>query len=149
MTVLSDELTNDPLSRGYFGMTDAQVVASINAKTRPGPIPADDVKRYLLMQGKWGAIVDDADKSTVEADRQSCLVLVQALTLFDEFDLQDAAKKTAVQAALDALKTTGGTGHITDAEATTIMGLENNRQSRAQELGLGGVTAGQIAKARG
>lgn len=29
MTVLLDEITNDPLARGYSGMTDAQVAASL------------------------------------------------------------------------------------------------------------------------
>jgi len=32
---LKNELTNDPLARGYAGMTDAQVAASLLTKNRP------------------------------------------------------------------------------------------------------------------
>ena len=34
LTPLQDELTNDPLARGYSGMTDAQVAASLNTVDR-------------------------------------------------------------------------------------------------------------------
>jgi len=39
MSILGDELTNDPLGRGYAGMTDKEAVADINSIYRDNWIP--------------------------------------------------------------------------------------------------------------
>lgn len=45
---LSTELSTDPLTRNYAGMTDAQVAASINAVDRENPAPFSAVVDYLV-----------------------------------------------------------------------------------------------------
>lgn len=142
MSTLAAELSTDPLDRGYSGMTDAEVAASLNAVNRPGPIPAKTVIKLLVAEGVWAKLV----KSTEDAD----IELVQALSVFDDFDLQDVTPvnlsgHTARQ-VVDARLT--ASTHVSDAQKTAILALENSRQSRAQELGLGRVLPGEVAMAR-
>ncbi len=129
-------------------MSAAQVVSSLNAADRPAPVPAIDVKRYLQLQGKWAAVSEDARNHDIRATKLACVALVDALSDFETFDLQDASILAVVTAALGALKNTGGTGHISDAEAIAILAMENGRQSRAQELGIGRVREGHVEEVR-
>lgn len=142
--MLKTEIDTDPLARGYSGMSDAEVAASLNTVDRPGDVPAKDVKRYLMMVGKWAKISDHTVNASDEADRQACIALIDALKEFDDFDLQDAAVKSVVEENLDALIP----GYISADDKATILALENNRQSRAQELGLGRVTEYDVARVR-
>lgn len=133
MTILSDEIANDPLTLGYASMTDAEVAASLNGITRPAPVPAKDVRRYLLLQGKWPMIVDTAANGSTAETRATCINIIDSLQNFEDFDLQDASVLTVVTAGLAALETAS---LITTAEKTAILAMGANRQSRARELGM-------------
>jgi hypothetical protein len=148
MSDLADELATDPLSRGYSGMTDAAASASLNAVDRPGRVKALEVKRYLQLTGEWAAIAEDANTHPTRGTKLSCRAIVDALADFETFDLQDAQIRGVITAALEALQVTGGTGHLDDAQTAEILALENNRQTRAQELGLGVVHVGDVEYAR-
>ncbi len=141
LAALKTEIDTDPLARGYAAMTDEQVAANMNAIDRPIPIPAIDAKRYLQLQGKWGAISDDSRNSVVEATRRACLTLVDALADFAEFDMIDASVSAAVNGALDALVSTG---HILATDKTAILALGDDRQSRGVEVGAGVVRVGDV-----
>jgi hypothetical protein len=142
---LSDELANDPLGRLYSGMTDAEAAISLNFTDRPGPVPAKDVRRYLLLAGKWPGVVDAASTSATEAVRLAAVNIIDTLANFEDFDLQDATVLAAVTAGLDALVTAG---LIETANKTVILAMENNRQSRAQEIGAGRLYWHHVQKAR-
>lgn len=135
MSDLADELATDPLSRGYSGMTDAAASASLNAVDRPGRVQALEVKRYLQITGEWAAIAEDANTHPTRGTKLSCRAIVDALADFETFDLQDAQIRGVITAALEALQVTG---HIDAAHVGAILAMENNRQTRAQELRGGG-----------
>tara|TARA_R110000823_G_scaffold236419_1_gene362141 strand:+ start:1417 stop:1857 length:441 start_codon:yes stop_codon:yes gene_type:complete len=145
MSALSDELANDPLGRLYSGMTDAEAAISLNFTDRPGPVPAKDVRRYLLLAGKWPGIVDAASTSTTEAVRLAVVNIIDTLANFEDFDLQDATVLAAVTAGLDGLI---AVSLMDAAEKTVILAMENNRQSRAQEIGAGRLYWHDVQKAR-
>lgn len=54
--VLTDELNNDPLGRGYAGMTDAQATDSLNVRDRPtegGPVTHNELWVELIVESEW------------------------------------------------------------------------------------------------
>ncbi len=144
MSTLSDEITNDPLSRGYSGMTDAQVADSLNAVDRPAPVPVEDVRRYLHLVDAWGDIADASRDTTLLASkRKAARKMVDALQDFESFDLQNYG--TQIGARLGELVTEG---MLTTDQRTVIIAMEASRQSRAQELGIGRVRIGHVEEAR-
>lgn len=145
MPALSDELSNDPLSRGYSGMTDAEAAASLHMVNRPGAVPAKDVRRYLLLAGKWPGLVDAAANDSTGSVRQIAVNIVDTLANFEDFDLQDSTVLAAVTAGLDGAI---AAGLMETANKTAILAMENNRQSRAAELGIPQTNLGDVIAAR-
>jgi len=145
MMILASEISGDPLDRGYATMTAAEIADSLNAVNRPGLVPAEDVRRYLMLAGKWAFIADDAVNHATAETRRACLTLTSALESFEAFDLQDATILAVVSGGLDGLVSTG---HLVVDDKAAILGLENNRQSRGQEIGAGRVTIGAVERAR-
>lgn len=132
---LTTELATDLLERGYSQMDAIAVAASLNAQDRPGPVPAIDVKRYLILQGKWVPIKLSALPSAVN--------MVETLEVFATIDL--GAYGAAIEAAIDAVVSDA----LLDAnDKAAILALADNRRSRAGELGLGVVLPGHIEEAR-
>ena len=131
MAALSDELANDPLTRGYAGMTDAAAAASLNVINRPAPVPAKDVRRYLLLVGKWPMIIDTAKNGATASARATCVNIIDSLANFDDFNLEDSAVLTVVTAGLSALVTAS---LIDEAHKTLILAMGDDMQSRAQEI---------------
>jgi len=145
---LKSEITTDPLGRGYATMTDAAVATSLNAVDRPGPVPAKDVIKRLQLLGKWAEIERVASglgTAAPDATINAALTIVSAVRTFEDFDLSDPAVMAAVNGALDALVTVG---LITATDKATVLALQDNRQSRAQELGLRVVAASDVKRAR-
>lgn len=136
MTTLAEELAGDPLARGYAAMSPAETAASLNAKDRPGPVPAIDVVRYLILQGKWAALKISTSEAAVN--------VIETLTRFDSIDLE--AYRAQVEAALDAVVLAG---LIDAAHKTAILAMADTRRSRASELGLGHVREADVLIARG
>ena len=140
---LTEELTQDPLGRGYSAMTDQQVADSLNANTRQRavPITADAVKRYLFVNNIWLSIKNGTD-IVAESARD-------ALEMFDQFHVEEPEVAQTVQDLLTALV---AAGHITETNKQDVLGMGINFQSRAQELGLlGGSTEigpAHVARAR-
>tara|TARA_Y100000310_G_scaffold344546_1_gene457886 strand:+ start:5091 stop:5411 length:321 start_codon:yes stop_codon:yes gene_type:complete len=85
---LSTELSEDPLSR-YNGLSSLEKADTFPVKDRPGPVPAKDVKRYLLLVGKWVGIKISTEPAAI--------AMVEALDgTFDDFDLSDGNVLTVV-----------------------------------------------------
>lgn len=59
LQILSDELANDPLGRGYAGMTDAQAADSLNVRNIP--TTAGDVS----LQELWEDLIDQGEATTM------------------------------------------------------------------------------------
>lgn len=145
MSVLSDEIANDPLGRGYAGMTNQEAADSLNAVDRPAPVPAKTVRKYLDLVGRWGGIARQRWDGPTAAARDAAFALHEALADYTDFDLQDPLALAAITAQLDACIAAG----LIDTEhKTAILALEDNQRSRAAELGIGRVTEADVQDSR-
>lgn len=133
---LADEITNDPLTLGYSGMTDQEVANSLNGITRPDPlVPRADILKYLIQNAKWKGLIESTTATAISAVRA-----FQDQD-FGTIDLGDSAN----DGMLDQLVTETT---LTSADKTAIMALQNNKKSRAQELGFDCVKLIYVQQAR-
>ena len=134
MSALSDEFDNDPLARGYVGMTDEQAVVSLNTKNRSVHVSlgADDLNTWAAGNGRYRKIetamegtapsgISDATRSIARAawrmvDRDST-----------QFDPNDAEQEGLVDALVAA-------GVLSAADKTTLWDRAGELISRADEL---------------
>jgi len=152
IAAIKAEITIDPLTRGYAGMTDQQVVDSLLAQDRSRINPLSSAE--LLAWAAGGADDAQAIKSRYEriqesstahpsgAVRGACLAamgLIQRDGTELDLNLPD-------RAALVGGLVAGGVLTVTEqAELTT---LATETVSRAEELGLGVVRPGHVTLAR-
>jgi len=127
LQALKNELTADPLARGYSGMSDEEAAASLNANGR-------QVDRTSITGGEIAASLVRAELAALTAGEQN---YVRALIGADSIPLT-ANFKTEVGAVF-------GAGTATRAN---IIALLKRSGSRADELGLGHVTESDIADAK-
>lgn len=146
LAALRSELLSDPLTLGYAGMSDSEAAASLNGATRPAPIQSADVRRYLLVVGKWAAVKRASMDLSNEAKNLAAIAMVDALDNLAEFDMGVPAYANAIASGLDALVSVS---LISSDDKTAILALGSSKRSRAQELGLGVTpTAADVAAAR-
>lgn len=142
---LAIELADDPLGRGYALMTDAEVVASLAAVDRRGVITMDAVVEYLLLQGRWPSIVDAAHHGTAATARQVAWGIILTAQRYTTINAADPTRYAAIDAQLGALV---AAGFIAEADKIALLAMGENKQSRAEELGIGRVLPGDVAAAR-
>lgn len=117
---LQAERTNDPLPRGYSGMTDNQFLISITAEDRPDPrVSISSGELFESIVGIEFIALSVADK--VRIDR--------LLGLGAEVIVGPGNNHNAVQ---ELLATFGGAS----TTVATLAALRDQQQSRAQEIGL-------------
>lgn len=133
---LQTELTDDPLTVGYAGMSDTEAADSLNALTRPAKVHMRDVMVMLHRLGKWTALVDSAEPVA----RQATDLLNKADTL-GMVDVYDDLS----QALLGGL---AAVGIITSDDKAAVESLAANGQSRAAEIGWRTVTSTDIERVR-
>ena len=129
---LEDELANDPLGRGYSGMTDQQITDSLNALTRTR-------ERTTMSSGEIMEHINSAEFIALGNAAKSRVDRV--LGLGAEVIIGPGNIHNAVQELLGAFG--GG--------STTISNLATARSvaiSRAQELGISGPKVGHVEDAR-
>lgn len=139
---LSAELADDPLGRGYAGMSDAEAAASLNATDREKPrrVPVGELLTVLRDRGKWLAIkVSDLEPAAAARD------LFEGAQIVPDVNLANPAMQAGLDGLQDADLIDAGTR--ADIEA-----LGETRRSRAEELGLLGrspeVGPAHVARAR-
>lgn len=141
MQTLRAEVANDPLARGYTGMDDAAVAASLNAEDRPAVKPVSN-KRYLVwLAGERRKKLADAAASHASAAVQGLAQMALDMISRPDVDYERGDHK----AMLDGL-VAGGVLGADDSEA-----LDDQADadiSRAAELGLPVVRAGDVTMAR-
>lgn len=127
LSTLSAELTNDPLSRSYAGMTDQEAANSLNAVDREvdvNTVPG----RYV-----WEAVVP-AEYNALTSDQKT--------TLWGIINMGDVyVKGSNTRLALGSMFSPGDT-------RDALIALQIEDMSRARELGLGFIFAGHIQNAR-
>jgi hypothetical protein len=129
----------------YTGLTDTAAAALLNQRTKRGPIPAEDVRRYLHLNGKWAGVraASLGLGGASEAARITALAFMDGLDSFVSFDLD--AYEAAVSAQLDACV---AVSLITTADKTAILALADNRRTRGEQIGAGHVKVGHVIEAR-
>ena len=148
MSILSDELVNDPLVRGYAGMTDVQATDDLNTEYRDVnyPILLDAVNYAIRENGRWTEYREKSELQTVAGtyDNQSMKEFMDMFTGFTslpEIDMQ----ATYMDALIDDMVTEGSMGAGV-AAALKAFGVKT--VSRAVELELGVLRVGDIEFAR-
>ena len=128
MSILSDEITNDPLVRGYSGMTDLEVADDLNTEYR-----------------------------TITAQYISGSVIFNATDDIEYAALADTGKASWDRlCAIDSVDTSGGIAKAREAELfgagtatrTNLVAARKTTVSRAVELGIGEVNEGDVKHAR-
>lgn len=140
--LLVQEVVNDELGRNYSVMSPSELMNSLNDVNRPVAVKAKDVRRYLLLVGRWPGIADAATHQATASIRQSALNVVDTLANFDDFDLQDPAVLAAVSAGLDSLISFN---LMNETDKAAILSLGDNKQSRGEEIGFGIVRLSDVA----
>jgi len=148
MSILSDELTNDPLTRGYAGMTDEEATTDLNTEYRDVnyPILIDAVNYAIRENGKWTQYREASELQTVSGtyDNQSMREFMDMFTGFTslpEIDMQGVY----MDGLIDDMVTEGSMGAGV-AAALKAFGVQT--VSRGVELGLGTVRVGEVGVAR-
>lgn len=129
-TVLIDELTNDPLARGYAGMTDQEVVDSLLTKNRPTQrtvIPSYEIFDAIVPD-EWAAL-SSQEKQRIQTILSMGNVNIKGTNTRDSF-LRAFLPGTTTRTNLAALQV-------------------GPNISRAEELGISDVGDGHVASARG
>lgn len=128
LVALKSELTTDPLSRGYSGMSDEQAADSLNAPDRS---PA----REFTDAGTLVAAIVRAEYDALATASKAYLNVVLAVS-------GPIPMTATFRNNLGAIF-----GAATQTRAN-FLALQNRTGSRAEELGLGRVTPSHVADAR-
>jgi tRNA threonylcarbamoyladenosine modification (KEOPS) complex Pcc1 subunit len=124
---LYDEITNDPLGVGYATMTDAQIAAALNNKTRSRV--KDSIEASELV-----AAIEATDLSGLTADQREQLHL---LISAGKVKISNKRVKDLLQALFSGTTT-----------ISNLLALATEAISRAEELGLGKVMEEDVAAAK-
>ena len=127
MSILSDELLNDPLGRGYSTMIDLEAADSLNIVDRPR-------NRELMTGSELLANTDSAEYNSLTDSKRDQWLSLCGVDSIDPFG-------SVVQIVIQIWG--GGSTTISNLQAARIILI-----SRAQELGLGQVNEGHIQGVR-
>lgn len=126
--ILKAELTNDPLTRGYAGMTDHQVADSLNVVNRT--LPNDTIPAYIFYDNMLLS-----EYVALSADNKQLLGMLFSM---GTMSIKAGQTRNALLAMFPAGSTT----------RANLAPLQTRPVSRADELGLGFIYAGYINSAR-
>jgi len=141
MTILKNEITNDPNTVGYVDMSNEAVASSLNAKNIPSlkKIETHDIEQYLVLTD----LLLEIEAGTTQAAK----VAARALQAFDSFDVTNPLILGKFTSILTGLVNDSSLS-FSATDKTNILSLGNTSISRATQLGLGVVTAGQVQAER-
>lgn len=170
MTALADELTNDPLTRGYAGMTDEAAAADLNTAYREGVGSMAAVRKYMALETSRTNSGTDTTAISIMARLHKAAALtpsgatqtdpwgatanvsdpeIAACVALRELIKDDLFELAFSDARFDALLEGAKDGNVMKAaDVTAIKALTVNTLTRGQELGLGVVKAGHVQAAR-
>ena len=134
MTVLQDELTNDPLARGYSTMSDAEVATSLNTVNR-------DYTQTTLTGNEILHGIVPSEYSSLPTNRPDTRTTVMGIVGVDG-EVSVAPGSFAREAFIAIFGSGSGT-------IAALAAMLSSQRSRAEELGLGGVSHTDVAIARG
>ncbi len=141
---LRNELINDPLGRGYASMSDVQAADNLNTKNRQilENLPAKELLLWAADQGRFQKIrADDEKTQNSNALRSAAGAMVVVIRAYQDVDPRDSRWNTL----LDFLVTSGT---LTQGDKDALVIAATITRSRAEELGLGYITPGDVQAAR-
>lgn len=127
--VLNSEITSDPAGLGYAGKNDAQIAALLNAINQTSQ--RDIIPAYEILEA-----MDATEFAALSAAQKT---IYQIFISAGSVNIKGANTRAAFGAMF-------GAGTATRA---AILALRDVQRSRADALGLGLVTAGDVFLARG
>lgn len=132
---LWDEINNDPLARGYAGMTDEQVAADLNTvyRTRNRSSISGDEAFGATDPAEFDGLADGSANNS--ADTKNHWIAFCGRDSIDPFQV----------ANVQFVQQIFGPGSVTVAN---LSATRTEDVSRAEELGLGTVKTGHVQKAR-
>jgi hypothetical protein len=130
----------------YAGLSDQAAADALNARTRPlEHVPAEEVSRYILEEGRWPLVEDLASDVNATANQRRAARAAVSM-------VRDARLPTVrllrpkVQAMLDLLVAGGA---LAAGDKAALNALAENKRTRAEELGWTvAIGAGDVANAR-
>lgn len=151
ITILTNEITNDPLHRGYASMTDATVAGDLNSiyRTMTVDMPVSSLRQYIYMYGIWPVLAACAANTAGNpAAAGTAATIIQAIApgAFGVLETSKASVYSAVSNMTTAMVTANV---ISQMQAAQIMALASGPVSRAAELALPPVAHQDIAWIRG
>lgn len=144
LTIIHDEVQNDPASRGYAGKTPAAQAILINDPLSQSPqvftnqlVNPQKIVEVLIRRAKWKGIVDVTGSNT---NAFYCVELMKLSSI--PIDSQDSAIITLFTNLVSA-------GLLTAADTNALKPLYQVevKVSRGQVLGIGEVTQSEVEKA--
>jgi len=143
--ILTEELSTDPLERGYAEMTDVEVATSLNTAdvTVRQLVPLWRVKKTAIEEGCWLPIQAAAASHETPAVQGAAMIAIDYINdqRFENLDMD----LPSTQQMLGAL-VAGGV--ISAEQSATLDALADSTTSRASQLGIGRVGAGHVESAR-
>ena len=171
LVALKSELDDDPLGRGYAGMTDQQASDSLNTMDRPGPVDVQELQVIVLLNRYRSNNGNDTVATNIYGRLNAMADAVVGVDVFGQGSIGGAENSTAedVHSAITFRRMMQGDlipldmqeddiGLILNslvrgevfgpADRTALKSLSDDQLSRQQELNLGGVNDGDVANAR-
>ena len=146
IAALASELSGDPLTRGYSGMSDAAAAASLNDtidRTRYSPVTSAKLLAWSASSGRIVAIKTASESHADDAVKSISLVCYTMVSRDGtEFDADNSDHIAMIDGLIAG-------GVLQAADKTSLLSLATENISRATELGLGLVKPGHVGMARG
>ena len=143
--ILRAELENDPLGIGYAAMTDDEAAAALTAPALPARrhVPVGDVMAVAYRTGVYTRLI--AAQRSPQTPVELYAVIASLLDLkdarFDAINLDEPASRAM-------FATLGQAGLLSVQEAAAFDALASAVVSRAEQLGLSGVSVADVHNAR-
>lgn len=141
LSVLREELYNDPLGRGYSEMEDEAAAASLNAIDRPSVKRVSNAKYLLWIAGSRRKAIGDAAASHVDDNIQGLAQVALDLLLRADIEYDRGDHLPLLQALQ-----TGGV--LTADDVAALDDQADILISRAEELNIRRVRTGTVSEAR-
>lgn len=152
LAALAYELTADPLGRGYAGMTNAQVAASLDTVNIRviDSIPIAQVESYLLGDGTLIRLEDYITANPTPGSLNTAvaaLLRVISSQRLTAFEIGTEAALSGFQQQLGALV---AATLLTSQQASDLLNMAITTVSRAQQIGWPqGISVSDVKAARG
>ena len=144
IAILKSEIDSDPLGRGYSGMDDTAVAVDVNTayRTKKEPISSAELLAWSASDARLQNIKTAAENGATD-DLKSLAQAAYLIVTRDGTTLDlNLADRVAM---LDSLV---AAGVLTAADRTSLDALATVSISRAEELAIGRVRAGDVIQAR-